>query len=593
MKIFKNFFKAIKPAAARFPAVFVFCVVAAVFVTLESSSYEIFSTSGLDYNSGEYKAIVEKREAFQKNALDFCKAAAWTVTFAFFAGIAAPLAAKKFGEKRKKLFAIGGQALSAALFFVAYALFKGESAYRLLAYFGTEAAIMFLAVFLLMFEQEEKLVAPNIIVSGMISGIAAGCVCAGLFIIRFAVDNLLFKLTGLVQIVVDSSIISFSWLVCCACIFVAYATKPKEEISVPKAFKVIFMFILLPLYLILLFVLYAYIAKSLFTLSLPNGRINWFVSFASVFYLVFFFSIRQFESKAVQLYCKWGAALLIPLIVTQCVAFGIRINAYGYTEARYASLLYILFSVACVAISFIKKGKYMSAAFPLFAALCLFASVTPMNLLDVPFKNQTARIEKLFKSAGLFNQDGTLDAQSSEQKLSEEQKAQVVSSYNEIIKSDSKIKKALWLLKDGGKYDFKKSFGFAFSNDYGKGLGQKKYYFYGFGEDYAVPFDVSEYSQLYAFKTIDDKNQKAFVHWGDNKQTDITNEIKALLKEMPQDEYNAAYEKHIAKSKGKPLAIKIDGGWTIVLTYLNARQRLEDDSKNNYWSVDGRGYVCK
>ena len=98
---------------------------------------------------------------------------------------------------------------------------------------------------------------------------------------------------------------------------------------------------------------------------------------------------------------------------------------------------------------------------------------------------------------------------------------------------------------------------------------------------------------MYAFKTIDDKNQKALVKWGDNKQTDITNEIKALLKEMPQDEYNAAYEKHIAKSKGKPLAIKIDGGWTIVLTYLNARQRLEDDSKNNYWSVDGRGYVCK
>lgn len=592
MNIFKNFLTAIKPAVARFPAVFVFCFAAVIFCTLAASSYEMFPTDDLNRESAEYKAIVEKRDSFQKTNIDFAKAAAWATTFAFFAGIAAPLAAKKFDEKKKKFFAIGSQALSAALFFAAYALFKGEGAYRLLAYCGTLAALTFLTVYLLMFEQEENLVAPNLIVSGMISGIAAGCVCAGLFVIRFAIHYLLFKIEGLAQMLVDSAISSFSWIVCCTGIFVAYATKPKEEMSIPKAFKVIFMFILLPLYLILLFVLYAYLAKSLFTLTLPNGKINWFVSFASVFYLIFFFSIRQFESKAAKLYCKWGAALLIPLIVTQCIAFGIRINAYGYTEARYASLLYILFSVACVAISFVKNGKYMSAAFPLFAALCLFCSITPMNLFDVPFKNQTARIEKVFKTAGLFNADGTLDAQNAEQKLSEEQKAQVVSSYNEIINTNSKIKQAIWLLKDGDKFDFKKSFGFAFSNNYGKNVGVKKYFFYGFGEDTAIPFDVSKYSKLYKIKVIDDNNEKAVVKWGE-QQTDITKEIKDLLKEMPEDEYNKAYENYIAKSKGKPLAIKTEDGWTIVLTYLNARQKLEDDGKKNYWSVDGRGYVCK
>ena len=592
MNIFKNFLTAIKPAVARFPAVFAFCFAAAVFCTLAASSYEMFPTDDLNRESAEYKAIVEKRDSFQKTNIDFAKAAVWATTFAFFAGIAAPLSAKKLDEKKKKIFAIGSQALSAALFFAAYALFKGEDAYRILAYCGTLAALTFLTVYLLMFEQEENLVAPNLIISGMISGIAAGCVCAGLFVIRFAIHYLLFKIEGLAQILVDSAISSFSWIVCCTGIFVAYATKPKEEISIPKAFKVIFMFILLPLYLILLFVLYAYLAKSLFTLTLPNGKINWFVSFASVFYLVFFFSIRQFESKAAKLYCKWGAALLIPLIVTQCIAFGIRINAYGYTEARYGSLLYILFSIACVAISFVKNGKYMSAAFPLFAALCLFCSITPMNLFDVPFKNQTARIEKVFKSAGLFNAGGTLDTQNAEQKLSEEQKAQVVSSYNEIINTNSKIKQAIWLLKSGDKFDFKKSFGFAFSNDYGKNVGVKKYFFYGFGEDTAIPFDVSKYSKLYKIKNIDDNNDKAVVKWGD-QLTDITKEIKDLLKEMPEDEYNKAYENYITNNKGKPLAIKTEDGWTIILTYLNARQKLEDDGKKNYWSVDGRGYVCK
>ena len=62
---------------------------------------------------------------------------------------------------------------------------------------------------------------------------------------------------------------------------------------------------------------------------------------------------------------------------------------------------------------------------------------------------------------------------------------------------------------------------------------------------------------------------------------------------MPEDEYNKAYENYITNNKGKPLAIKTEDGWTIILTYLNARQKLEDDGKKNYWSVDGRGYVCK
>ncbi|MBP5446954.1 MAG: hypothetical protein J6X95_02480, partial [Treponema sp.] len=204
MNIFKNFLTAIKPAVARFPAVFAFCFAAAVFCTLAASSYEMFPTDDLNRESAEYKAIVEKRDSFQKTNIDFAKAAAWATTFAFFAGIAAPLAAKKFDEKKKKLFAIGGQALSAALFFAAYALFKGEDAYRLLAYCGTLAALTFLTVYLLMFEQEENLVAPNLIVSGMISGIAAGCVCEGLFVIRFAIHYLLFKIEGLAQKFVDS-----------------------------------------------------------------------------------------------------------------------------------------------------------------------------------------------------------------------------------------------------------------------------------------------------------------------------------------------------------------------------------------------------
>ncbi|MBO4546669.1 MAG: DUF4153 domain-containing protein, partial [Treponema sp.] len=173
-----------------------------------------------------------------------------------------------------------------------------------MAYGGITVALVFCSIFILMFEQEEKLVVPNLIVSEVIAGISAGCVCAGLFIIRYAVDFLLIKFNSLAETVVAAAIIGISWILVCPGIYVACVTKPKEDITCPKAFKVIFMFILLPLYLALLLVLYGYFAKCLFTLSMPSGKINWFVSFAMVFYLVFHFSVRQFEEKAAKLFCK-------------------------------------------------------------------------------------------------------------------------------------------------------------------------------------------------------------------------------------------------------------------------------------------------
>ena len=197
MKALKNFFKSIKPAIFRFPALFILLLACAVFSTLLSSAWEIFPTKDLKYESAEWKAVSEARKEFTTLITDLLKAGGISSVFCFFAGIAAPFFSKKFEQKKRTLFLYGGQALGLLLFLPAYFVFKGDSVYRAMAYGGITVALVFCSIFILMFEQEEKLVVPNLIVSEVIAGISAGCVCAGLFIIRYAVDFLLIKFNSL------------------------------------------------------------------------------------------------------------------------------------------------------------------------------------------------------------------------------------------------------------------------------------------------------------------------------------------------------------------------------------------------------------
>lgn len=592
MKALKNFFKSIKPAVLRFPALFILLAACAVFSTLLSSAWEIFPTKDLKYDSQEWKAVSESRKEFSELITNLLKAGGISAIFSFFAGIAVPFFAKKFEQKKRTLFLYGGQILGLLLFLPAYFIFKDSSFYKGMAYCGLMAAMIFCSIYILMFEQEEKLVVPNLIVSEVIAGISAGCVCAGLFIIRYAVDLLLIKFNSLADTLVNSAIIAVTWMIVYAGIYVASITKSKEEITCPKAFKVIFLFILLPLYLALLLVLYGYFAKCLFTLSMPSGKINWFVSFATAFYLVFYFSVRQFEEKAANFFCKRGAVILIPLIVIQCLAFGIRINAYGFTPSRYASLLYILFSMIFVTLSFVKGGKWMSAAFPLFAGLCLFATITPMNLADVPQRNQYARIDRIYKKAGLLI-DGKYDIQNAAKKLEPAQKAQIVDSYDAIVGSESKIRRDGWPAKDKvsddvNKEKFEKLFGFAYSKKYGKEPTEEIFYRFNFDYDKEFPVNIQKYSELYRITNVNDADKKIVITWADDRKTDITQEIMDLLKEVDEEEYSNYKEK-----PGASIVLKQEDGYAYIFTSLSAKMKKDKDGKIIYFDVYGSGFVCK
>ena len=101
-------------------------------------------------------------------------------------------------------------------------------------------------------------------------------------------------------------------------IFTYYLFKIKNEETAGKAFKILFLYIMFPLYIILLTLLYAYLIKSLIVQELPCGQINWFVSFATCFYFVFYYTLCEYNKN---LFIKWfykiGGFILFPLIIIQ------------------------------------------------------------------------------------------------------------------------------------------------------------------------------------------------------------------------------------------------------------------------------------
>lgn len=173
-----------------------------------------------------------------------------------------------------------------------------------------------------------------------------------------------------------------------------------------NAMKIIFVYILLPVFAFLTLLLYAYLIKSAFIKKMPNGQINCFVSFATAFYLLFYFVLREYKKiRFVSLFYSYSHYFLIPLIIIQSYAYFVRLKAYGLTEFRYASFLYITFSFIAVCAAFIKKGMYMKYAPLVLAAFVLYGTVSSFNLIDVAWKNQCKRLNKILMDYDLLKDD--------------------------------------------------------------------------------------------------------------------------------------------------------------------------------------------
>lgn len=179
-----------------------------------------------------------------------------------------------------------------------------------------------------------------------------------------------------------------------------------ESNEYPRGLKVFTQFVLLPLVVVYLVILYAYFGKIIISWSMPKGWVSWLVngfSVAGILALLLIYPIRnKEENKWVSTFTRWFFIALLPLIILLFISIGLRVNQYGITENRYY-ILAVAIWLLIIAIYFILKGFNHIKIVPITLSLFMLVSVIgPLSANKTSIRSQISRFDKILNDEKLL-----------------------------------------------------------------------------------------------------------------------------------------------------------------------------------------------
>lgn len=179
----------------------------------------------------------------------------------------------------------------------------------------------------------------------------------------------------------------------------------EKEGTYPVVLKFFTQFILIPLLIIYVVILYFYCSKIIINWELPRGWVSYLIlaySIVGIFALLLVHPLQKEKTKSwIILFGKIFYYTLIPLIVLLFVAIFTRVLQYGYTEARYfvlllsvwltSVMLYFIFfkkaTIKFIPISLFVFGVF-ALTFPYFNAFSVSKRSQENELIQLLVKNK-------------------------------------------------------------------------------------------------------------------------------------------------------------------------------------------------------------
>ena len=181
----------------------------------------------------------------------------------------------------------------------------------------------------------------------------------------------------------------------------------EKEGSYPVVLKFFTQFILIPLLIIYVVILYFYCLKITINWELPRGWVSYLVlaySIVGIFALLLVHPLHKEKAKSwIILFSKIFYYTLIPLIVLLFVAIFTRVLQYGYTEARYFVLLISVWLTTVVFyFIFSKRATIKFIPISLFA-FGVFALIFPyLNAFSVSKRSQENELKQILTNNKLM-----------------------------------------------------------------------------------------------------------------------------------------------------------------------------------------------
>lgn len=165
-----------------------------------------------------------------------------------------------------------------------------------------------------------------------------------------------------------------------------------RKIEYPKLLKLFSQYILIPLSIVYLLILYAYTIKILVQWQLPIGWTSSLILAYSgigiLAYLLLYPLRRDEENKWAQVFSNTFFKLLFPLIVLMALAVNQRISDYGITEPRYFLIILTIWLFGTALYYTFSKNKNIKVIPVSLMIIALIISIGPWGAFSVSENSQ-------------------------------------------------------------------------------------------------------------------------------------------------------------------------------------------------------------
>lgn len=173
------------------------------------------------------------------------------------------------------------------------------------------------------------------------------------------------------------------------------------EPDYPNGLKIFTQYVLLPLEVVYLIILYVYLGKITVQWQLPQGRVAYLVlafSVAGIFALLLLHPLRQsLQERWVRIFSRRYYFALLPLIVLLFTGIVRRINDYGITENRYIVAV-LAFWLAGITLYFLSGKRDDIRWIPItLSILCFLGPIGPWNIFLVSKNSQLRQFEEILR----------------------------------------------------------------------------------------------------------------------------------------------------------------------------------------------------